>query len=495
LNDKTNENKIGTKNNNNSDNDDDEKRLIEEKIISNILSYLPIKQSYKLINLNKFWINCFKNSLYINCYELLKEIYDFKKFSYNKLYKDIPIIYENNILSNYFLMLDDILNSTIEPNVSSFGINYIPFLSKEHIIYLKKLNYSNNPIFNSICKIFCILFNIKSEKKTQQGKVIILYYKSIQLNAIKGTINKMIRCLNKINLKDNQLKLFYEEITKIYNYIYGNGDNIQYKLKEIKYLNKGLYQLLLWEICLFEYLNEFNPFIFIKCDNYFSKNKNNIDDIFHHVFKKDNQNEIEEKKKMVIYYIDELNFLKYNLVFKYHFHPLTWGNMSVAPTYEFFKMVKNILNQVQIQIKNEDKFLFVYEEEKNNTNELEIDLNNDNFDFKNKISKEYFNCKNNSRLFIGNEQLLFENFVEQIISMNKKYNIGIFNKIFLNNDKDNLKNKININYGYFLTEQNNKKIISKIYNGHNNNSLNNFNLETIKKKTTQAIKIHFITMV
>ena len=485
LNGKISENKICTKNNN--DNDDDEKILIEEKIISNILSYLPIKQSYKFINLNKFWINCFKNSLYINCYELLKEIYDFKKYSYNKLYKDIPIIYENNILSNYFLMLDDILNSTIELNASSFGINYIPFLSKEHIIYLKKLNYSINPIFNSICKIFCILFNIKSEKKTQQGKVIVLYYKSIQLYAIKGTINKMIRCLNKLNLKDNQLKLFYEEITKIYNYIYGN--NIQYKLKEIKYLNKGLYQLLLWEICLFEYLNEFSPFIFIKYDNYFAKNKNNIDDIFHHVFKKDNQYEIEEKKKMVIYYIEEINFLKYNLIFKYHFHPLTWGSMSVAPTYEFFKMVKNILDQ--IQIKNEDKYLLVFEEEKNNTNELEIDLNNDNFDFKNKISNEYFKCKNNNRLFIGNEQLLFENFIEQIIFMNKKYNKGILNKIFLNNDKDNLKSKIHINYGHFLSEQNNKKIISKIYNGHNNNSLTNLNLNTINKRKNSSNKNSF----
>ena len=493
LNDKTTENKIVTKNKNNHNNDegDDEKRLIEEKIISNILSYLPIKQSYKFINLNKFWINCFKNSLYINCYELLKEIYDFKKFSYNKLYKDIPIIYENSILSDYFLMLDDILNSAIEPNISSLGINYIPFLSKEHIIYLKKLNYSNNPIFNSICKIFCILFNIKSEKKTEKGKVIVLYYKSIQLYAIKGTINKMIRCLNKLNLKENQLKLFYEEITKIFNYIYDNGINIQYKLKEIKYLNKGLYQLLLWEICLFEFLNEFNPFIFINYDNYFSKNKNNIDDIFHHVFKKDSQCEIEEKKKMVIYYIDELNFLKYNLIFKYHFHPLTWGSMSLAASYEFFKMAKNILNQEQIQLKNEDKFLFVYEEEKNNDNELEIELNNDNFDFKNKISSEYFKCKNNNRFFIGNEQLLFENFVEQIILKNKKYNKGIFNKIFLNNDKVILKNKINTNYGYFLTEQNNKKIINKIYNGHNNNSLTNLNLDTIDKRKNSSNKNSF----
>ena len=487
LKDKANENKINTKNDN--DNIKDEKGLIEEKIISNILSYIPIKQSYKFISLNKFWINCFKNSLYINCYELLKEIYDFKKYSYNKLYKDIPIIYEYNILSDYFLMLDDILNSVIEPNISSLGINYIPFLSKEHIIYLKKLNYSNNPIFNSICKIFCILFNIKSEKKTQQGKNIVLYYKSIQLYAIKGTINKMIRCLNKLNLRNNQLKLFYQEITKIYKYIY--SDNIQLKLKEIKYLNKGLYQLLLWEICLFEYLNEFNPFIFIVYDNYFSKNKNNIDNIFLHVFKKDNQYEIEEKKKMVIYYIDELNFLKYNLIFKYHFHPLTWGSMGVAPSYEFFKMVKNILNQMQI--KNENNFLFFFEEEKNNDNDLELDLNSDNFDFKNKLSSEYFKCKNNNRSFIGNEQLLFENFVEQIIFLNKKFNKGIFNTLFFNNinDKDNIKSKNNINFCYFLTEQNNKKIISKIYNDHNNNSVTKLNLDIINKGKSTSNKNSF----
>ena len=461
---------------NEDNNKTDENYSLKEKILSNILSYIPLKQSYKFIKLNKFWVNCFKKSIYINCYELLKEIYEFKKYAYNKLYKDIPYIYENNILGEYFLMLDDILNSTIEPNISSLGINYITFLSKEHLLYLKKLNYNNNLIYISVSKIFCILFNIKCEKKVdQQGNVINLYYKSIKLNTIKGAINKMIRNLNILNLKDSQLKLFYEEMTKIYNYIYDN--NFEYKINEIKNINKGIYQLFLWEICVFEFLKEFNPFIFLKYE-YFIKNKNKIDDIFYYLFKEDSDFDREEKKKLTIYYIDELNFLKYNLIFKYHFHSIVFNNISKCPSYEFSKMIKNILEEYDE--KNEEKNN--YEEEKNNDSSACI---NDIICAKNKIAEKYFKYKNSSKLFFGKEQLLLEKAIEQIILMNR-------NTIKENNSKNNLNDflvlstnyndKNDVNYNHFLTAQNNKKSINIINSRNTNNNGSNLFLGIVKDK-------------
>ena len=51
------------------------------------------------------------------------------------------MIYENNIFSKYFLMLDDILNCECDCNEQ--GTNYIPFLTKEQINDIKNLKIEN----------------------------------------------------------------------------------------------------------------------------------------------------------------------------------------------------------------------------------------------------------------------------------------------------------------------------------------------------------------
>ena len=180
-------------------------KIINVNMISYILSYLPIEQSYKFININKFGVECFKKSLYINCYKILKDIILFKLQSYEKLNYIIPILYENNIFGKYFLMLDDILNSTLDPN--NYGTNYIPFLSKEHLNEIRNIK-SDNKYINIICKIFCILFNIKVEKKANnRGEIVPLYIKAVKFLATKGTIPKLMRYYNKLELNRKQLQL------------------------------------------------------------------------------------------------------------------------------------------------------------------------------------------------------------------------------------------------------------------------------------------------
>ena len=222
-------------------------KIITVDMIANILSYLPLNESYKFINVNQFGVNCFKQSLNVNCYKIIKEIILFKLETYDKLYQIFPILFENNIFGKYFLMLDDILNSTVDAN--QFGTNYAPFLSKEHLNEIRNLK-SENKYINNICKIFCILFNIKVEKKAnQRGEIVPLYIKAVKLLAIKGVLPKFMRCFNKLELNNKQLQVLMNEIINLY------GKNI---IQDIKKINKGIYQILIWELLLFEYLKEFN---------------------------------------------------------------------------------------------------------------------------------------------------------------------------------------------------------------------------------------------
>ena len=72
--------------------------------------------------------------------------------------------------------------------------------------------------------------------------------------SIKGSLPKLIRYFNIFKLSSIQIKSFYEELSKIY--------TIE-KIKKVKQINEGFYQLLLWELYIFEYLKQFNPFLMI----------------------------------------------------------------------------------------------------------------------------------------------------------------------------------------------------------------------------------------
>ena len=430
-------------------------KIINIDMIANILSYLPLEQSYKFINVNHFGVNCFKQNLNINCYKIIKEIILFKLQSYEKLYPIIPILYENNIFGKYFLMLDDILNSTVD--VNQYGINFISFLSKDHLNEIRNLK-SNNQYINIICKIFCVLFNVKVEKKAnQRGEIIPLYIKAVKLLAIKGVLPKLMRYFNKLELNKKQLQILMSEIINLY------GKN---KIQEIKKINKGIYQILIWELCLFEYLKEFNPFMFINID----------------IFQKQFENNNPEDVQIINYYLEMINYLKYNLKFKYHFQSLVFTNMPEVPCYEFIPMITNLLQELN--------------NEKINISPL---LDNSNVD-KVKTANIYFD--NKDYIPIHAKPALYERIMEEIFNVNEKlylntlsnenllnkstYNIYSNNKININANlsESNNNSNININNLGIIREENtplenigdNKMLNKYLRNKNSNSNINNFNL-------------------
>ena len=101
-------------------------------------------------------------------------------------------------------MLDDILNCECDCNEQ--GTNYIPFLTKEQINDIKNLKIENETV-NTICKVLCILLDEKPQRKANaRGEIKNLYLQKVKLLAINGSLTKLLRNLNKIDLNKNQIK-------------------------------------------------------------------------------------------------------------------------------------------------------------------------------------------------------------------------------------------------------------------------------------------------
>ena len=280
---------------------------LNENIIGNILSYIPINESCKFFSVNKMFLKGYKISLDKNCFEIMREIFTFKSQAYNKLIELLPVVYENNIFSKYFLMLDDILNSELKAKEE--GINFVPFLSKEQLNDIKNLKIKSD-LVESISKVLCTLLNEKPERKmSAKGEIKNQYLPTLKTLAINGSLLRRMRNLNKLDLTKKQINVLSEEMIKYY--------SVE-KLNQIKRINRGIHQLLIWELYIFEYLKEYNPFNFIPINSI--QNDNKLE-----------QEEIE----MLTFYNDMLNFLKYNLKAKYHFNTLTFGSMGKCPNYNF----------------------------------------------------------------------------------------------------------------------------------------------------------------
>jgi hypothetical protein len=73
------------------------------------------------------------------------------------------------------------------------------------------------------------------------------------------------------------------------------------KLEEIKKSNRGVFQLLIWELFIFEFHKHYNPFDFISSE--FIMNRFDKDEV-----------------DVIKYYCEVMNYLKYNLKIKYKFN-------------------------------------------------------------------------------------------------------------------------------------------------------------------------------
>ena len=218
---------------------------IDHLLIGNILSYMPYSQSNKFMLVSKKFYEGFKSSIDIIIFNLIKEIYFFRYKSYDKFINKIPVLFSHNIFSKFFLMLDDILNSNSRNN-NEFGIAFYPFLSKEQLNNLKTLKVKNINV-NKIAKIFCLITNIKPIKKINQknGEIMLNYVEVIKSLAIRGELCKILRNVNKLYFNQKKIMQINEELKEYYN---------KKKLIEVKNINHGIYQLLIWELFVLLYL-------------------------------------------------------------------------------------------------------------------------------------------------------------------------------------------------------------------------------------------------
>ena len=145
-----------------------------------------------------------------------------------------------------------------------------------------------------------------------------------------------------------------------------------------------------------------------------------------------------EEIQMLNYYLELINYLKYNLKFKYHFQTLVFSNMPEVPCYEFIPMITNLLQELN--------------NEKINISPL---LDNANPE-KSKTANIYFD--NKDFIPINAKPALYERIVEEIFSVNEKLYLNtvsienMFNKNLCNMTHSS-DMKINLNSN--LSESNN----------------------------------------
>jgi len=136
-------------------------KFLNENHISLILSYLPFNISFKFSNINTKWREGFKNSINFVICEILKEIFYLKIQASENIYNKIPVLFENNIFSKFFLMIDDILN--IQSN----------FLSKEQLNDVKNIKVETD-IIKVVMKSLCTILNEKAEKKSRSNLILLI---------------------------------------------------------------------------------------------------------------------------------------------------------------------------------------------------------------------------------------------------------------------------------------------------------------------------------
>ena len=444
---------------------------LDSNLIGNILSYIPYKQSYKLMQVSKKFYKGFLTSIDIVIFNTIKEIYFFRYQSYNKYINKIPVLYSHNIFSKFFLMIDDILNSKTRNN-NEFGSSFYPFLSKEHISHLKTLKVKNMNV-HKISKTFCLICDIKPIKKInpKNGDLMLNYVEVVKSLAIKGELCKILRNVNKLYFNQKKISQINNELKEYYNLK---------KLKEIKNINHGIYQLLIWELFIQQYLKVYNIFDFLDI--------NYINNVYEH-------KEIESIK----YYIEIMDYLKYNLKIKYYFSNNNLNpnesNNKISPNFSFMKYIETLIN---------------YLEEQNMTFNSEYILKSSNNEWE-QIGDSYFESKD--IIPFNSKPILYEKVMLKIISSESEESNNISSIININNNsKINLENNSNIinnntpygakpmtinkinkeknikNIGVIFNEFPNDIIIKNILFYLDINSLPKFSL--INKKCLHCIKVH-----
>lgn len=253
-------------------------KQLNEGMIATILSYIPYSTSYKAIGVSKKFKDGFKSSTDLLLSEIYKEIFFIKLQLDEKLEKKLPFVFEHSIFSPYFFMLDEILSSDY-------------FFSKEQLNDIKSIKIETQTS-TIISKVVLSLLNEKVDKKVMPtGEIKHLYLDKLKNLILNGNFLKQVKSLNKLDFPIAKLTLLYEDI---------DGLLSLDKIEETKKMNKGLAQLLNWIIFIFKLNKIINPFDFIS-SNYITNRLDKAD------------------LDIIKYFCEVINYLKYNLKFKFKF--------------------------------------------------------------------------------------------------------------------------------------------------------------------------------
>lgn len=284
---------------------------LNEEALGNILSYIPYTNSSKFIAVNKKFKESFKCSNNIMISEILKEVIYTKIQLMQKLNKKMPVVFYHNMFSEYFLMIDEIVNNEF-------------FFSKEQINDIKNIKVEN-PLVIKISRIILNLLNEKVEKKIlSSGEIKYLYLEKLKQLAVNGTLFKSIQAFNKLDISMSKFLNLYEDLDELFSLD---------KLEQIKKSNRGIAQLVNWIIFVFEFNKIVNPFDFISSDyltNRFEK----------------------EDLELITYYIEVIKYLKTSLKVKFKFTK----NFEFRKHFEKLKkfLISQKINYEQLFVTNQE---------------------------------------------------------------------------------------------------------------------------------------------
>jgi len=117
----------------------------------------------------------------------------------------------------------------------------------------------------------------------------LLYLEKVKSLILSGQLLKSLKNVNKLDIPNQKLNSISEELMPYLT---------EEKLNEVKRTNRGVFQLLIWELLVIEFNKIYNPFDFISAEFIMNRFEN-------------------EEIEIIRYYCEVMNYLKYNLKIKY----------------------------------------------------------------------------------------------------------------------------------------------------------------------------------
>lgn len=301
---------------------------LSKENLGNIFSYLSYKEASKIAFTNKKFREGFKESINIMINETLKEIV-YTKFQLMKiLNRKLPITSYYNMFSDYFLMIDEFVNSEY-------------FFSKEQISDIKNIKLET-PIITKIAKIIITMIDEKVEKKvTNTGSLKYMYLERLKHLAVTGALFKKLQSVDKLGISLNKFIELYEDLDSLFSLD---------KIEQIKKINRGLGQLINWVFLVFEFNKIVNPFDFVSSDYLTNRLEGeSLENINHYVlvikfFKKSMKLKLRlDKNYDLKFFFDKLkeDLIKKNI----NLDPLFSTNPDYHKITEIYNQTKDVSNR------------------------------------------------------------------------------------------------------------------------------------------------------